>query len=261
MIYEFSIRDLQRAYGDRRIPYSSEQQQYWSFLLRLRARLATPLPGVAAQRVMAPMHRLDEGYDPFPNGARKAAVLLVLWPAIRRVAGEPSAETEGRDRNSHAAITIPLIERPRDGSTHSGQIAFPGGHWEDREAYPVETAMREAREELGLDTQLVEVLGALTPLYIPVSGTVVTPVVAAVESEPRLTPSAEEVSSVHFSDLARLERSRELGCFETPAGAIVAPTFRLDGAEVWGATAMILNELLWLHQDLVGSDDAGRSRR
>ena len=211
-----------------------------SYIDALSARLQEPLPGIAAQREMAPVGRLDGEYDPFPSGARQAAVLVLLWPC-----------------NSHR-VALPLIARPEDGTVHSGQVAFPGGHREPADRYPVDTAMREAEEELGVSPGAQRLVGTLTPLFIPVSNVVVMPVVTAAPAPPPVAPSAEEVSAVHVIELDRLPRSRSLQQFLTPRGLLVAPCYRLEEIVIWGATAMILSELSWLHRDaLAGSPAAG----
>ncbi len=205
-----------------------------SYLEALTERLRTPLPGIVAQREMAPIHRLDDGYDPFPPGAQHAAVLILLWP-----------------RNPHG-VAMPLIGRPEDGTIHAGQGSLPGGRREPGEDYPVGTAIRETREELGITGAEQRVLGVLTPLHIPVSNTVVIPVVAAVPAEPRLQPSTQEVTAVHVVHLDRLHTSRSLRRFTSAGGSIAAPCYLLDEVVVWGATAMILSEFFWLHRDALG---------
>ncbi len=231
--------------------------QFTSYLDALSTRLKAPLPGLAAQREMAPLGRLDDGYDPCPHGARRAAVLVLLWP------------------HSPQGVALPLIARPEDGTIHAGQLALPGGRHESGDSFPVGTALRETVEELGLlgadqrhpsrrlaavaraspDTGLwivgdpLRLLGTLTPLYIPVSETIVVPVVAALSAPPPLNPSPAEVTAVHIVELERLPQTRSVEEFRTQLGSTVAPCYHLDGAVIWGATAMILSELCWLHHD------------
>ncbi len=242
--------------------------QFDSYLAALGTRLRAPLPGVAAQREMAPIGRLDDGYDPCPHGARRAAVLALLWP------------------HSPHEVALPLIARPEDGTVHAGQLALPGGRHEKGDSFPVGTALRETVEELGLpgpeqrdgagrtaavahagpDAGLriagepLRVLGTLTPLYIPVSETIVVPVVAALSAAPPLTPSPTEVTAVHIVELQGLPQTRSVDTFRTQLGSTVAPCYHLDGGVIWGATAMILSELCWLHRDTARVRRPGSSR-
>jgi 8-oxo-dGTP pyrophosphatase MutT (NUDIX family) len=91
--------------------------------------------------------------------------------------------------------TILLTERTTHLSTHSGQIAFPGGKVDEDDADAFATALREAQEEIGLDPSFVQILGVL-PHYMTGSAFVITPVVALLEPGFVLTPNAHEVADV-----------------------------------------------------------------
>ena len=91
--------------------------------------------------------------------------------------------------------TILLTERTMHLSTHSGQIAFPGGKADEGDAYVFATALREAQEEIGLDPAFVQILGVL-PHYLTGSAFVITPVVALLEPGFTLVPNAYEVADV-----------------------------------------------------------------
>lgn len=143
-----------------------------------------------------------------------------------------------------SAPRIPLILRAEDGGAHAGQIAIPGGSHEGEEAYPVETALREAREEIGLDTGELEILGPLSPLYIPVSDFLVTPVLACTREKPDLLPDGLEAKEVLWFDLEILLCPPQTGSFRSNSrGLVTAPYYPFDGGRVWGATAMMLSEL------------------
>ncbi len=188
----------------------------------LRARLAGPLPGVAAWREMAPGSR---AFPPDMAGYRDAAVLLALFP---------------RD----GAWRLPLIIRTDDGGIHAGQVALPGGALQAGES-PEAGALREAQEETGLPPDAAELLGRLSPLPIPVSRFRVTPVVATLAGEPAWRLDAGEVASLFSVPLAALRdaglrrsESREFG-----GRPVAIPYFALGDEKVWGATAMVLAEL------------------
>lgn len=99
--------------------------------------------------------------------------------------------------------TVLLTERTAHLSTHSGQIAFPGGRADPEDASPADTALREAHEEVGLDRSFVELLGAL-PTYVTGSSFIITPVVALVQPDCALTPNPYEVADLFEVPLAFL---------------------------------------------------------
>lgn len=182
------------------------------------------LPGLEAQRRMAPVPR--HGWRPglLPDEARPAAALLALYPA-------------GGD------ATLLLTKRSAALPQHGGQVSLPGGAV-DRGETVEQAALREAHEEVGIDPSTVAVLGALTPLHIPVSGFVLHPIVGALAGRPSTVVAPHEVSrviEVTVDDLLdsachrRVVRVRDGVEFDMPY-------FDLDGEQVWGATAMVLAE-------------------
>jgi 8-oxo-dGTP pyrophosphatase MutT (NUDIX family) len=128
---------------------------------------------------------------------------------------------------------------------HAGQIALPGGERESQEE-PVECALREAWEEIGLAPEQVQVLGLLTPIEIPVSGFRVSTIVGWCADPGTYRPQAGEVLRILHADLDRL-------ALEGPTAQCVRirdgrswdfPAYDVEGAAVWGATAVILSEFL-----------------
>jgi len=153
-----------------------------------------------------------------------------------------------------SAVLIPILAQERPallliersaGGLHGGQIAFPGGAEEAGDLSPEATALREAREEIGLEPEAVDVLGRLTPLTIAVSGFIVQPVLGLVLGRPALRPSPEEVARVLEVPLAALldPRSRSEREIDVRGQNLLVPCYTLGGALVWGATAMMLSEL------------------
>lgn len=140
-----------------------------------------------------------------------------------------------------------LTERTAHLSTHSGQVAFPGGKTDDTDASPAATALREAHEEVGLDSRFVQVIGSL-PVYVTGTAFVVTPVVALVQPDFVLQPNAYEVADVFEVPLSFLmnpahHRRHALEWEGARREWFSMPfTDPLTGKEhfIWGATAGML---------------------
>ena len=152
------------------------------------------------------------------------------------------------DERPHVVLTV----RDRRLGRHSGQVSLPGGVVEAGETFE-QAALREAREEIALPAHGVRVVGALTPVEIPVSGFRLRPIVATLAARPAWTAAQGEVARVleipvtdllDRNCLASNERNRD-------GQQIHVPAFHVGGQEIWGATAMVLAEFLellgWTH--------------
>lgn len=160
------------------------------------------------------------------------------------------------DESRRAAVLVPVIDRPSGPhllftrradwlSRHPGQMSFPGGAREPGDEGPVDTAKREAEEEVGLAAQEAEIVGRL-PSIVTVSGFVVTPIVARVPDR-EYVPDGEEIVEIlilpveSFCDPANLEREWR----NAPDGTRQAVEyFHIDGHTVWGATGRLVCHLL-----------------
>ncbi len=195
----------------------------------LERKLKAPLPGKEAHLIMSP-RPIDERrfVAEMPAGIRNSGVLILFY-------------TDGK------GSFFPLIKRPEYPGFHSGQMAFPGGKMEKTDENVIQTALRETEEEVGIDKHQVRVIGKLSDLYIPTSNFLVSPVVGFLEHPPKFVPDPKEVSRIVPTNLDHLLNAeiRKETVFEINESiSLHTPYFEIDGEIVWGATAMILSELI-----------------
>ncbi len=157
-----------------------------------------------------------------PYGLRPAAVLIAVFG-------------EGPPAQGSLLFTVRASDLPH----HRGQISFPGGALELGET-PLEAALREAYEEVGLPPDRVHPLGALPPTLSP-AGFWVLPVVGRVRGEVALSPNPVEVAEVFFAPVAELKKSPAWP--EWRRGRYVWH-FPFEGRDIWGVTGNILHEFL-----------------
>lgn len=140
-----------------------------------------------------------------------------------------------------------LIQRPTYDGVHSGQVAFPGGKKDPEDIDLEYTARRENFEEVGISINQGVLLGELTEVYIPVSSFLVKPFIFFYEELPMLTADSREVAEIFSFSLEELIDESSFSTMEVqfPNGITQKniPCFVLNGKEIWGATALILNEL------------------
>lgn len=199
------------------------------FIDHLQRQLQEPLPGRPAEYSLSPAD--SKAREIIPNNAKLAGVLVLFYP-------------KGKDWH------LVLIERtsryPSD--RHKGQISFPGGRHEQADSSMTETALREAEEEVGVDPTKVEIIGSLSELYIPVSNFHVFPKVAFATDQPQFVPQPSEVESILEVPFHLFQRPDALQRMDMPIynGMILpnVPHFKIFNKIVWGATAMMLGELL-----------------
>ena len=205
---------------------ASETPSLYQIEARLRAALDAPLPGAEAHLNLAPHPR--RGWRPghVPSGARTAAALTLLYPFCDA---------------PHVLLTV----RAGDLAEHPGQVSLPGGRIENAETIP-QAALREASEEVGVDPEQVRVLGFLSTLYIAVSGFALHPVVGVSDARPAFDAQTGEVGrilEVPLSDLLEPHSLRH-GALWRRQEKVHVPYFELCEERVWGATAMVLAELI-----------------
>jgi 8-oxo-dGTP pyrophosphatase MutT (NUDIX family) len=198
-------------------------------LARIEKGLWASLPGIPAQLAMVPEPRPGhKAYFEVEDSSRKAGVLILLYIKAGR-------------------LSVLLTRRTESVLHHRGQISLPGGEQHPGESLEA-TALRETVEELGADLGAVRVLGRLTPLYIPPSNFCIYPTVAFSPGPLDIHIQPEEVAEVieapidHLADPGSVRRETwHYGGLDHKV-----PFYEFDGHKIWGATAMVLAELLAL---------------
>lgn len=202
--------------------------RYVDALTVLETALREPLPGLRAQRQLAPIPPPDWRPVFSTASVRHAAGLLLVYPV---------------ERAAHIVLTLRADTLER----HGGQISLPGGVVEAGETYE-QAALREAHEEVALQTTSVRTIGPLTPVDIYVSGFRLHPVVAVTESQPELRAAVGEVARVIEVPVADLLDPRAFA-WQTrmrDGVSLQAPTLQVGEVTIWGATAMVIAEFLAL---------------
>lgn len=200
------------------------------FIEQLHQKLQAPLPGTDAQYRMA--HAVRQSYAPPPLTAKEAGVMALLYP---------------KQQDWHLA----LIQRTSSGNpndSHSGQISFPGGKRESSDIDLQMTALRETEEEIGVAAKDISILGRLTELYIPVSNFRVFPYVGYLDHEPEFALQPSEVHELLQVPFPRFQdpAARQLTDIKISQQLVLkkVPYYNIDNKVVWGATAMMISELL-----------------
>lgn len=189
------------------------------------------LPGLDAHMSIAPIHRKAEIQDvELKRNAVRSSVMILFY------------EKENEPY-------LVFIRRPHYNGVHSGQISFPGGRWEKTDKSLYHTALRESREEIGINTNKVKYSGKLTDLYIPPSNFIVSPYVGTYDGEGKFEPDPVEVAEiieVPFGFLLETSSLKQVDIIVRGVESLSTPAFVFKENIIWGATAMILNELIVL---------------
>ncbi len=184
------------------------------------------LAGSKAHKIVAPPSRVLLDKHQIPTNAKKAGVLTLLYPDV------------------NGNTNILLTQRANYKGTHGNQISFPGGKYEEKDNNLRQTALRETYEEIGFFVETKEIIRPLSPIYIPPSNFNVSPFLAVITTQPKITMNYEvqnivELPVHHLMDINTL-------AIETITSnniTMKAPCFRYKEYFIWGATAMILNEI------------------
>lgn len=200
---------------------------YSSILTYLKETLRGELPGLDAHHKMLPPGRRLKSFDHELSSVKPSSVLLLLFP-------------EGDQ------IYICLTKRPATMTYHPGQISFPGGKVEKEDLSAEMTALREAREEVGVDPSSIEIIGKLSDLYVEVSKFSIQPFLAWANKKPEFLLNTVEVEDLILFPLSDFIANETI--FETELNTVTGPLlvkyYPFNGEIIWGATAMILSELI-----------------
>jgi len=205
------------------------QFEFRKIKAQIRDALTHELPGEKAHRLLLPRGReLNPKTD---IATLQSSVLMLLFPIDDQ-------------------INTCLIRRPATMRNHAGQIAFPGGRYENSDQDLIQTALRESNEETGTDSSNIEILGALTPLYVQVSNFTINPFIGWTDKMPDFKIDKREVDELVIIPIDQFSHhsSSQLREVSTIYGVIEVPGFYIDELFIWGATAMIISEFNELYK-------------
>lgn len=200
---------------------------YSAFKTYLKEALLGELPGIDAHSKLLPPGRRLKSFDHELPEVQQSSVLLLLFP-------------EGDQ------IYTCLMKRSSTMRHHPGQISFPGGKVEKEDTSAEMTALREAWEEVGLDPVSIEILGKLSDLYVEVSRFSIQPFIAWADKRPDFSLNSGEVEALiifPLSDFVTEETIFETEV-QTVSGSLRIKYYPFNDEIIWGATAMILSELI-----------------
>ena len=200
---------------------------------RLSLRIMLPLPGQVAHAKVSPSKRLQtEDYLNNNPSYKSGCVTILLFP----------------DKEH---IRLLLMERSDGNDPHSGQISFPGGKKEMDDQSLEETALRETYEEVGIDPANINLIGKLSDIYIPASNYLVHPFLGYAIAKPETKLNMFEVKTILFPSLdIFLSNDLPKALFQSKlAGLIEAPYYSFEHHKIWGATAMMIRELVEMIKD------------
>lgn len=201
------------------------------FISQLKKHLnGTMLPGQKAQLAMAPITRLEELKRMQPVKSPKQSAVLVLFYPV------------------HIGTKLVFIKRPVDDTVHSGQIAFPGGRVEPDDKNLIDTALREANEEVNIAPRDVNIIGSLSKLHIPPSNFDVYPIIGYSTARPNLRGNYEvdKILEVGLKDLLDPRTKTTKTIYHRLGKLVDVPCYYIEKEIIWGATAMMVSELLQL---------------
>jgi 8-oxo-dGTP pyrophosphatase MutT (NUDIX family) len=207
------------------------------FIQFLAKRCTEPLPGYEGQKRMAPFVKTI--YEP-PTDIRTYKQSAVLALLLDRLDGTQTA----------SELEILFTVRSSELKNHSGQISFPGGRSDNGETVR-ETALRETCEEVGISKSRIFLLGDLTPLYVPVSKSMIYPVLGYHQGELTTHMNAGEVEEIFSVALGELVKPENMDSkpWVVLGREVDVPFWKVHSTPLWGATAMMVAEIVTLFEE------------
>ncbi|MEQ6123852.1 CoA pyrophosphatase [Pseudotenacibaculum sp. MALMAid0570] len=202
--------------------------KFQEFLDNIHKFKSIPLGGLEAQFKLAPKLRLKYDAEKIEaNNPKRAAVLALFYP------------------NQDEEATFLLTQRASYKGTHSAQISFPGGKIEERDILLVDTAIREANEEVGIIKDDINIIREITDVYIPPSNFLATPFIGYTDYRPNFIINQEVASTIEVlvSDLLDDSNIDSIKMNTSYMKNVDVPCFKLNDYIVWGATGMMLSEI------------------
>ena len=189
-----------------------------------------PLPGQASQFKMSPPYRMDliEKQAEAMKSSKRAGVLALFYP------------------DTLQNTNLILILRKTYKGVHSAQVGFPGGKLEPQDESLEYTAVRETQEEVGVPLKDIKVIKAMTEVYIPPSNFTVHPFMGITMKTPKFVKQDDEVEDlieVTLKDFIDDNLMTSQLIMTSLQKEVEVPAFHFNGHIVWGATAMMLNEV------------------
>lgn len=205
--------------------------------LQIEELLCKPLPGLVSHLKMAPPTRKAEleAAAEARAVAKKSAVMILLF-------------------HENDILKVVFIRRSMYVGIHAGQMAFPGGRYEEFDGDVEHTAFREIEEEIGIMSDKIELLGRISDIYVPASNFLISVFVGYLSEKPIYKPDPREVAEiieVDFEDFLKPE-NRTVKTFHVPSEnhSVTAPCYQTTHCDIWGASAMVMSELVDILQNV-----------
>lgn len=203
----------------------------------LNSSIKEDLPGAKAHQLLSPLRAKEKSSYTVRNDARKAGVMVLIYPI---------------KNEAHIVLT----QRHPYSGVHGGQISFPGGKQDPEDKNLKETALRETYEEVGVSNKEIEILGELSSIYIPPSNFHVQPLLSYSKSRPNFVKEEAEVADILDIPLKTLLKKESLQSLTVNIRGYnrEVPCFKVDEHIIWGATAIVISELIYMirsHQDIL----------
>ena len=204
------------------------------FAQNLEQLLKKDLPGDASHQKMMSYKRSSVNEVLQKNNYRESAVLLLFYPFEKE-------------------LYLSFMLRPTYDGVHSGQVCFPGGRKEKEDENLLQTALREAREELNIKAENVKIIGELSRIYVPPSNFLIQPIVGYSQQRPDFIAEVKEVEAIIEVPVKEFQKSSSLQKAKVTVQNNVeleVPGFYYKNHLIWGATSMILMEMLDILDEL-----------